>query len=608
MLFITPFLRKFIPGRACLTTFLKTAFFEEVPKTTSTGKQSVQTETVPRPTPLWTAAHYDALLRICTSITDNAIFGVDHSRQIHLATDASVTGIGAIMFQLADKHPAGTEYADKLFDDVEINMFISFAFTGGECRYTVPEKETLAVIKTLAECRWLIMDSPHPVKVYTDHLALVQSMAAKGEIHGKVSRWLEKLTEYTVEFHHRGNRTKAIAIADGLSRLTSDRAPPFREDSDGLDWNARDIPREPSALPPHTTGNPPYNNSRKPNLVGGDEALSLLPRVDGPDALGPNALAMTTKAEMGSKQAKSTILLPMGAPWGQSLATGQAAQICAAMGNEDLGLTLRFLLEGNDALTGVSRHTRRKVKTMAFRFVVKDGTTFPPGKRWVDVAIHRQPGESRADTGVGSRRTRTLRPYHHPRKGTRLRMVADQDERHRRALQEMLHMPTDRTARAARATPTDYRVQTDGHVRHGLHGPHKSPFFGGLPIRATRHGLLHQIRGAPAVHDCLGPGGDRRMDLPMGPNTGMAGAVVLRQRQPFYEPIGERRAGIPRRGVQVRAGVASTVNGTARETCPSAEAADDEVGDIPEGDTTWESGRAPCPTWWSTSIADTCRS
>ncbi len=212
------------------------------------------------------------------------------------------------------------------------------------------------------------MDSPHPVKVYTDHLALVQPMAAKGEVHGKVARWLDKLSGYN-EFHHRSNRTKAIAIADGLSRLTTGRGPLFREDFDGLDWNPREIPQDPSALPPHTTGNPQYKKQPKPNLVGGDEALSLVPRVEGTEVA-------DMSEETECEQRVSAILLPLGAPWGRSYSSGQTEQICAATDNEDLELTLRFLMEGNDALVGARRHTRRKVKAMAFKFMAKDGQLF----------------------------------------------------------------------------------------------------------------------------------------------------------------------------------------------------------------------------------------
>lgn len=44
-------------------------------------------------------------------------------------------------------------------------------------------------------------------------------MRNHGEVHGKLARWIEQITEHDVIYIHRLNTTKVIKVADGLSRL-----------------------------------------------------------------------------------------------------------------------------------------------------------------------------------------------------------------------------------------------------------------------------------------------------------------------------------------------------------------------------------------------------
>lgn len=36
----------------------------------------------------------------------------------------------------------------------------------------------------------------------TDHLSIVQAKANLGEVHGKVARWMNWITELKLEYHH----------------------------------------------------------------------------------------------------------------------------------------------------------------------------------------------------------------------------------------------------------------------------------------------------------------------------------------------------------------------------------------------------------------------
>ena len=218
LILLTPFLRKFIPGRADLVRRIKEVFFEFEHKQTSTGKRSVQTRQTRRDTFRWSDEAARALQEICRSIQNNATHGARSNTQFHLATDASEGGTGAVLFQM-ENTPAGTDVTDANFDKVRVIMWMSFRLSDTEKRYSMPHKEMLAIVRAIKECEWLISCSEHALKVYTDHKGVVDSMANLSEVHGKVSRWIDILGEHNLEFIHRRNNTKVMGIADGMSRL-----------------------------------------------------------------------------------------------------------------------------------------------------------------------------------------------------------------------------------------------------------------------------------------------------------------------------------------------------------------------------------------------------
>lgn len=82
-----------------------------------------------------------------------------------------------------------------------------------------PQHAEETIIRALKECDWLISSSPHKVLVYTDHKGIVDSMANRNQVHGKVAQWADILFEYLTCCIYRRNTTKVMGIADGVSRL-----------------------------------------------------------------------------------------------------------------------------------------------------------------------------------------------------------------------------------------------------------------------------------------------------------------------------------------------------------------------------------------------------
>ena len=64
---------------------------------------------------------------------------------------------------------------------------MSFKLSEAETHYTTTELESLTVVRTLAEVRWLAIGSPYPTKIYTDHTALLSTLSNGPDSHGRIA-------------------------------------------------------------------------------------------------------------------------------------------------------------------------------------------------------------------------------------------------------------------------------------------------------------------------------------------------------------------------------------------------------------------------------------
>ena len=240
-LWLTPFLRIFIPGRAEHVLKLKEAYLKLVPATpkvkpphdddmeecdkdfTKIPKKSrPPKKTIQR---VYVEKEFDFGLEqgksfqaIKDAIADNAMTGPDPAIQYHLVTDASQRALGGVLFQLHGVPPS-TEASPKFQNHERIILFLSFKLNDAETRYGNSERECLAVIRCLTEVRWMIMGSPWPIMIYSDHEAL-KAIFRTGETEkGRIATWMDRLGEYDFQLMHRPSRDQHIGVADGLSRM-----------------------------------------------------------------------------------------------------------------------------------------------------------------------------------------------------------------------------------------------------------------------------------------------------------------------------------------------------------------------------------------------------
>jgi hypothetical protein len=130
----------------------------------------------------------------------------DPQLPFQVATDASQSGLGAILYQ----QPEGS-------DNPRDRRYIAFAsksLSGAQKNYPATKRELLAVVFALrAFAHWLFGE--HFV-LYTDHEALT-SMFTKSRPSYTISNWFDVLLEYDFEVRHRPG-TKML-LPDILSRL-----------------------------------------------------------------------------------------------------------------------------------------------------------------------------------------------------------------------------------------------------------------------------------------------------------------------------------------------------------------------------------------------------
>ena len=102
----------------------------------------------------------------------------DFEKTFILETDASMTGLGAVLSQLQD---------DGLVHPV---AYTSRSLTKGEKGYAITELETLAVVWAITHFHAYLYG--HDVTVYTDHSA-VKPVLSTPSVNGKHARWWSKV-------------------------------------------------------------------------------------------------------------------------------------------------------------------------------------------------------------------------------------------------------------------------------------------------------------------------------------------------------------------------------------------------------------------------------
>ncbi|KAK4322805.1 hypothetical protein Pmani_006471 [Petrolisthes manimaculis] len=124
----------------------------------------------------------------------------DYSKPFILNTDASNSGLGAVLMQEHQGKNRPIAYASRALNKAEKN-------------YAVTEIEALAVVWALKKFKYIIYG--YPVEILTDHKPLLHLFKGK-DLSGRMARWLLTVQDYMPTFTY--IKEKANVAADALSR------------------------------------------------------------------------------------------------------------------------------------------------------------------------------------------------------------------------------------------------------------------------------------------------------------------------------------------------------------------------------------------------------
>ena len=151
----------------------------------------------------WDHTHASSMQRLKETLSSPPLMALPHfDRDFVLSTDASATGLGAVLSQAGEdgvEHPV---------------YFASRTLNDAERHYSTSERECLAVKWACGQFRSYLLG--RPFKVLTDHAALKWLFTQK-DPKSKFVRWILELQEYDMVVHTRPG--VANGNADAMSRL-----------------------------------------------------------------------------------------------------------------------------------------------------------------------------------------------------------------------------------------------------------------------------------------------------------------------------------------------------------------------------------------------------
>ena len=125
----------------------------------------------------------------------------DPAKLFELEVDASAFAIGAVLRQRDER------------GDLRDIGFFSKALNQTERNYDIWDREFMAVVFGLRNWRHLLVGSPHPVVVWTDH-ANLQYYRHPQKSNRRVARYIALLSDYNLVLKHLpGTKNQADALS-----------------------------------------------------------------------------------------------------------------------------------------------------------------------------------------------------------------------------------------------------------------------------------------------------------------------------------------------------------------------------------------------------------
>ena len=154
----------------------------------------------------WTDEHESLFQKLKMSLTSETELTIPNTKQpFFITVDASLIGLRAVLFQLNEQNK------------MKVISYNSRILNPQEQKLSTLDRELLGIVHAFQIYEVLIIGSPHPIHIFTDHKPLLHCFTKKGNLSPRFYRAQMQLTKFSKlkTFHTPG---KNLSVADMLSR------------------------------------------------------------------------------------------------------------------------------------------------------------------------------------------------------------------------------------------------------------------------------------------------------------------------------------------------------------------------------------------------------
>ena len=154
----------------------------------------------------WTDEHESLFQKLKMSLTSETELTIPNTKHpFFITVDASLIGLGAVLFQLNEQNK------------MKVISYNSRILNPQEQKLSTLDRELLGIVHALQIYEFLIIGSPHPIHIFTDHKPLLHCFTKKGNLSPRFYRAQMQLTKFSkLKIIH--TPRKNLSVADMLSR------------------------------------------------------------------------------------------------------------------------------------------------------------------------------------------------------------------------------------------------------------------------------------------------------------------------------------------------------------------------------------------------------
>ena len=134
----------------------------------------------------WTDEHESLFQKLKMSLTSETELTIPNTKHpFFITVDASLIGLGAVFFQLNEQNK------------MKVISYNSRILSPQEQKLSTLDRELLGIVHALQIYEFLIIGSPHPIHIFTDHKPLLHCFTKQGNLSPRFYRAQMQLTKFS---------------------------------------------------------------------------------------------------------------------------------------------------------------------------------------------------------------------------------------------------------------------------------------------------------------------------------------------------------------------------------------------------------------------------